>query len=88
MAAIPQPIEPSLLARTIEHLELLSREGDEEEIIRKLASIVPGYQEEHYDDQSTLAKNMKSRKGLRTISGNTDDFDKTAEKKEQNIKKS
>lgn len=62
MAAIPQPIEQSLLSRTIENLELLAREGDEAGIIQKLASIVPGYQEEHYDDQSTLAKNMKSLK--------------------------
>lgn len=88
MAAIPQPIESSLLARTIENLELLAREGDEEGIIRKLASIVPGYQEEYYDDQSTSAKNMKSRKGLRTISGDTSHFPTQGEEKEQNVKKS
>jgi FlaA1/EpsC-like NDP-sugar epimerase len=62
MAAIPQPIEQSLLARTIENLELLAREGDEQAIIQKLASIVPGYDEDFYDDQSTLAKNMKGLK--------------------------
>ena len=62
MAAIPQPIEPSLLNRTIENLEVLAKSGDEKGIIQKLASIVPGYDEDHYDDQSMLAKNMKGLK--------------------------
>jgi len=62
MAAIPQPIDLSLLAKTIDHLDVLANEGDEDGIIRKLASVVPGYQKESYDQSSPMAKNKKTRK--------------------------
>lgn len=86
MAAIPQPIEPEFLSRSIEKLELLAREGDEKAIIKMLASIVPGYDEDHYDDQSTLAKNMQSLKEQSHASesnANTNEADTSSAEKEK-----
>lgn len=61
MAAIPQPIDLSLLSKTIAHLEDLAKKGDEDGIIRTLASVVPGYEKESFDQSSPTAKSKKSR---------------------------
>lgn len=64
MAAIPQPMDIKLLEKTIDNLEVLARKGDEEEIIHTLASVVPGYQKESYDEHSSMDQNKKSMKKL------------------------
>jgi O-antigen biosynthesis protein WbqV len=62
MAAIPQPINLSLLRKTVSHLEAQARAGDEKSILQTLASVVPGYSAEDYDDAAAQAKSKNQTK--------------------------